>query len=497
MKLKLIYLVVFLIVSSGFVCASLSDGLVSYWKLDEISGSVLDAHDSNDGTNHGATPNVTGKINTAYEFDGVDDYVEVADDDSLDFGTDNFSIGFWIKANIQDAMVIGKEYGDPQPGKDYVGWKVQIENDVASGKGIRFDMGDGNGNYIQALGAGHESPHSTDAIDGSWHHVAFVTKRDTNVILYVDGVYKNTSADISSIGSISNSQDLKIGERGDGWGNLNGSIDEVGIWNRSLNSTEISDLYNSGYGVAYPFIATCSPPSSGDWIINSTCIVNNTNYLVKGNLVVGSNGFLKLNSSTIFFQGENRFIKVQKSGDISLYNNSGFKRMPEGCADSEYVDQIFSSTLVGCNGTTTFDDASSLCASGWRPVILDENEAARNILRTTASNNGYRWLSKSDNNTCPLTGLNDHCKAFVCNGDCSGGNCPCTSGADNNCWGIQHGPSTQNYEMIWVDGYEVGWGYETSGTSGSSSSYIWVEHGGLGRMSSPAEELDGVVCEKI
>jgi len=47
---------------------SLNVDLVSYYKMDEASGTVLDAHGSNDGTATGATPNVSGLINTAYDF---------------------------------------------------------------------------------------------------------------------------------------------------------------------------------------------------------------------------------------------------------------------------------------------------------------------------------------------------------------------------------------------------------------------------------------------
>ena len=32
---------------------------------------------------------------------------------------------------------------------------------------------------------------------------------------------------------------------------FNGYIDEIGIWNRTLNDTEISWLYNSGDGLSY------------------------------------------------------------------------------------------------------------------------------------------------------------------------------------------------------------------------------------------------------
>ena len=34
---------------------------------------------------------------------------------------------------------------------------------------------------------------------------------------------------------------------------LAGSIDEAGIWSRALSGTEITELYNAGAGITYPF----------------------------------------------------------------------------------------------------------------------------------------------------------------------------------------------------------------------------------------------------
>ena len=45
------------------------EGAIAYYRMDEASGAVIDAVSGNNGVNDGATPNVTGKINTAYEFD--------------------------------------------------------------------------------------------------------------------------------------------------------------------------------------------------------------------------------------------------------------------------------------------------------------------------------------------------------------------------------------------------------------------------------------------
>ena len=73
--------------------------MVSYWKLDEDSGDVIDSFNSNHGTNHGAIRGLTGQVDNAYSFDGIDDYVDVPDDNSLNLGTGDFTLEAWINAS--------------------------------------------------------------------------------------------------------------------------------------------------------------------------------------------------------------------------------------------------------------------------------------------------------------------------------------------------------------------------------------------------------------
>jgi hypothetical protein len=82
-------------------------------------------------------------------------------------------------------------------------------------------------------------------IRGSWHMMTY-TFNSTTRSLYLDGsLIKNDS----SILATQVSPVVKIGAFFQGGFNLNGSIDEVLIFNRSLNATEISQLYNSGAGL--------------------------------------------------------------------------------------------------------------------------------------------------------------------------------------------------------------------------------------------------------
>ena len=34
---------------------------------------------------------------------------------------------------------------------------------------------------------------------------------------------------------------------------FDGMMDEIGVWSRALTATEVTELYNSGNGLAYPF----------------------------------------------------------------------------------------------------------------------------------------------------------------------------------------------------------------------------------------------------
>ena len=73
-----------------------------------------------------------------------------------------------------------------------------------------------------------------------------------NTTHYAD-VWKNNSHD----GSADFGKAMKTGASTFRLGGVtlpwNGSIDEMGVWNRILTPTEIGQLYNSGNGLAYPF----------------------------------------------------------------------------------------------------------------------------------------------------------------------------------------------------------------------------------------------------
>jgi len=86
--------------------------------------------------------------------------------------------------------------------------------------------------------------------DGNWHHIAMVYTPSTSLVLYVDGAAVDT--DTTSITSSINNDvaDLTIGMwsrnptafTSNWW---NGDLDEVAIWSRALELSDVQRIYNA------------------------------------------------------------------------------------------------------------------------------------------------------------------------------------------------------------------------------------------------------------
>lgn len=90
-------LVVPMLVSSGIGWADLSTGLVAYYPF---NGNANDASgNGHDGSVYGAilTTDWLGNPNSAYQFDGEDDYIEVANTDDAFSLTDAWTVSVWCQ----------------------------------------------------------------------------------------------------------------------------------------------------------------------------------------------------------------------------------------------------------------------------------------------------------------------------------------------------------------------------------------------------------------
>ncbi|MBI4980669.1 hypothetical protein HZC30_03890, partial [Candidatus Woesearchaeota archaeon] len=181
---------------------------------------------SNNGTIYGSAGwDPLGKYNGAYNFDGIDDYIGFGDAPSLK--PPMFTLQTWVKVNSW-TQKRGLLHLLKETGINCQGYDLGVSND----NNYYFYVDDGNGcAFITAPG------------QGGWHLLTG-TFDGTTMRLYVDGVEKSSGA---SAVSYSSKHSLCIGKWCDGNNNyfFNGTIDEVRIYNRSLSSTEIGQLYMS------------------------------------------------------------------------------------------------------------------------------------------------------------------------------------------------------------------------------------------------------------
>ena len=212
------------------------ESLVGYWTFDEGSGG--NAYDysgrNNTGTlNMNTTGNATSgwnstdcKYGSCLKFDGMNDYVSVANSGSLNI-TNALTIALWVKFNsiAPSAGFLAKGYGSISNYQFGTG---------ESGTQLRFRWNDTN-NIIN-------SPNHNYKAD-EWHYVT-VTVDTVNHILrfYSDGSQLGSDVSFPSV-LIANSEPLKIGLSADTY--FNGTIDEVMTFNRSLSASEVATLYET------------------------------------------------------------------------------------------------------------------------------------------------------------------------------------------------------------------------------------------------------------
>ena len=212
--------------------STLTDSILAYWNLD------------NDGSGGVSLVDSTGNSNTLTNNNGVTLGTGIIAGDAV-FNGNNY---LETTASFQDTTPLTLsawiKYSGTGP------W-----SGIGTGYPAHFRLLGIDGDlYFQAPDGATANTTGGAYNDGAWHYVVGVAD-GTNIYLYVDGSLAATTAN-SSTGT-----DLPflIGNGGDFCSSDGSQIDEVGIWNRSLSSQEVADLYNSGAGLAYPFGGNTTP----------------------------------------------------------------------------------------------------------------------------------------------------------------------------------------------------------------------------------------------
>lgn len=239
---------------------ALIDNLVSYWKLDEFSdgsGAVtrVDSHGSNNLTDNNTTPSATGIIALGADLErGNSEYLSISDasQTGLDI-TGDLTISMWLNfesvpINTEEFTLLAKrnsDTGNRSYGIYYDRFTVSSTKSI-----VAYVSSDGSsGNQTSAV-------YSTNFSTATWYHLVWVYSTAGTSKFYINGT------EVASIGSqrtsiFNGNAAFIIGATGNSsvTSFFDGVVDEVGIWSRVLTADEITELYNSGAGLAYPFAA--------------------------------------------------------------------------------------------------------------------------------------------------------------------------------------------------------------------------------------------------
>jgi hypothetical protein len=201
-------------------------GVVSWWKLD---GDVKDEIGYNDGTLIGDVDcSVEGVYGKACHFDGNGDYINVSDDNSLDFGENSFTISTYVKtqSNVDNRNLIYKGAGDGRSG-----WRFGISYNSLT---PNYLIGNATYYYEGSLG-------NLAIKNNSWESLVIVYDRDSKSINgYVNGILSRSRTLTNFGGSIDNSQDVYIGNT---LGHFVGDLDSIIMFNKALTEEQVKWLY--------------------------------------------------------------------------------------------------------------------------------------------------------------------------------------------------------------------------------------------------------------
>ena len=172
--------------------------------------------------------------NIAMGFDG-NDYIIVPDDPSLDLGL-ICTISFWILLNEISSHVV---FLDNMWMYDQGGYQIYYRGDEVTPT-FDFVISDGVGYRSMTENSGN---HSTIIPSiGSWYHITAVcTGNNGFMILYINGLLQNLW-DISFTPDLDPIYGLNIGRSRTGGSYLDGKIDDIKIWNSSLNINQIRNV---------------------------------------------------------------------------------------------------------------------------------------------------------------------------------------------------------------------------------------------------------------
>lgn len=204
--------------------------LISWWSMDETSGTRADSHGSNDLTDNNTVGSATAVVSNGADFEASNsEHLSITDGSQtgLDLTGGSFSWNFWWKPeSISRQFFIAK----------------------ASGAGYTLEYNGGSWFLFCNDGSSTETSISGSMTAGNQYMIT-VTNDGANWELFINGSSQGTNTTRTPGNS---SATLYIGSQTTGTAlYIDGVMDELAVFDDVLTSAEITWLYNSGSGRSY------------------------------------------------------------------------------------------------------------------------------------------------------------------------------------------------------------------------------------------------------
>ncbi|KKR48095.1 MAG: hypothetical protein UT84_C0050G0001, partial [Candidatus Curtissbacteria bacterium GW2011_GWA1_40_16] len=388
--------------SSGSYCppgqGSACVGPVGVWKLDENTGttSINDSSGNNlTGTINGSMTQsdwVPGKIGSALDFDGDNDYIQETTSNALLDNLPQFTTMAWINPRSTGPSNEGRIISKQNYATVY-GWDISYANSATQRLHFKIDY------LTQNLGVYTYS----DAIsNNTWQHIAVswdgTDTAASSVKMYINGILQPHELDDNGTGGRQDDSGYTLRIGGDSVQDLHfdGTIDDVKIYNYVRTPAQIAWDYNRGAPVAQYDFDECSDsvlhdtapkPNKTDSGYNGTIYAQTGNNIGVCNGTTGdmwADGTTGKYSSSLAFDGTNDYVSIPDPGTNSpldfaagqsmtlaswikpstlpsLGNCSDIitKGMTDGTDDANYILQICESSGINFIEMCFFDAISS------------------------------------------------------------------------------------------------------------------------------------------
>lgn len=287
---------------------TLNDGLVGYWKLDDVDGVRDSSGYSNSGAlMSGATISTTVAPTNFHNersisFDGTNDYIWASTKD-FNFGATPRSIAGWIKPTASSTTRVPFAYGNCNKTGGVVGGSFGIYLNSA--------------NVVHFWGCGDDYSTGIAVTNGTWTHLA-ATYDGTRVRVYVNGGIAGGTGKTLAIPA---RPVMEIGSAhlmDNGNYHFPGQVDDVRVYKRMLSASEVAALAAGNQPSLQKASVTLNGALdiAGNLTLNGgTLDVSTSQYgIVVGGSWLNNGGVFVPRSSTVTFTGATSGMEILSGG---------------------------------------------------------------------------------------------------------------------------------------------------------------------------------------